>query len=874
MVLQGKVRVHILRDILLLVIPVVAIWYVLLVGYEHSLTAQASLKVQSEQEKGNLIIANQIENAFAQFVADLLVVYNSSEFSEYVQKQDEQSLYGLSRLFVRINTQKDYILHQRFLDASGKELAQVDRSPGGLISLVKENELEDLSNSDLFLKTKTLAPRVLYVSKITKEHETETSITLALPVYRGSIFLGVAAIDFDACYLFSFLFAYQSSLTKELQFSLVDSQGMVLLTGDDSCQTLGTNLYALDSNLHNQLMQRDYGTFRSGANVYTFQALYPRTSERLSLTQGRVRLWTLVSTFRIDQLPGLTESFLLMHPLAKYGILFVLLVLGSAVVVVFHLRMGDKQQMRISSLISNYASDGIVVCDADGRITFCNQSFEQLSGYSQHELIGRLSNRFQRQIPLPGKPTWITQRSGHLLLVSLATTEIRTKRRKLENTVEIYSPSHWTPCTFLEQSTAAAFDANTSLASAMRLPSIPPNLTCLSFRLENSKEIGTQLNQTERSKFASDVTLVLARLTETPYPVLCFSFDFFVVLLPDRSLSSLTGAYIAGLLKNLSSSHTAKNMDLSIRMVCGVSFLPATSATLVDLIIDASLASRMVNIAKNERYLYYSEGVRTRFARQRSISEALKDVFSTNQISMYYQAQLSVETGTICGAEALIRWQHPTLGNIPPDEFLPLLFEMEEIEQLGRFVIQNVVHFLAEHSTLLLASCPTFSLSFNLSARELSNPALLDVLGSLLREFRIPDQLLTVELTEHTAVEDLASTNSMVEKLHAQGLSIAIDDFGTGFSSLSYLLELSIDTIKIDRSFIFKYPEVESTTIYKTVLLLAKEVGAKVVAEGVETEEQLAFLREIGCDQYQGYYFSPAVDAPAFLEQVKKNIRT
>lgn len=237
---------------------------------------------------------------------------------------------------------------------------------------------------------------------------------------------------------------------------------------------------------------------------------------------------------------------------------------------------------------------------------------------------------------------------------------------------------------------------------------------------------------------------------------------------------------------------------------------------------------------------------------------------------LYYQAQLSVESGTIIGAEALIRWEHPVLGTVSPDEFLPILQEQQQLDHLGRFVITESIQFLSRNLAFLRAACPAFSLSINLSPEEFSNPSLIDLLGSQLREHRIPDNYLTVELTEHTAVENLTSANSTLDKLHAQGIAIAIDDFGTGFSSLSYIMELSIDMIKIDRSFISRYPDSQSITIYKTVLLLAKEVGATVLAEGVEKAEQLAFLAEIGCDQYQGYYFSKAVDEAVFLKQVEQ----
>ncbi len=197
---------------------------------------------------------------------------------------------------------------------------------------------------------------------------------------------------------------------------------------------------------------------------------------------------------------------------------------------------------------------------------------------------------------------------------------------------------------------------------------------------------------------------------------------------------------------------------------------------------------------------------------------------------------------------------------------------MEEhnlISLLGMFVVRAAVRFLKTHQEFLVEVEPTFTLAINLSAEEFSNQAIISFIGDELEAQGIDPSLLSIELTERTAVESLQTTDKLMDRLRQIGVGLAIDDFGTGFSSLSYLLELSMDKIKIDRSFIASYPDSDAITIYKTVLLLAKELGITVVAEGVETEEQLHFLRQIRCNQYQGYLFSKAVPEDEFMLQLK-----
>lgn len=885
MALQGKLYSRILRNVLFLVVPFVVISFFLFTTYERSVYTQASLRLQADQQRGVLIISNQVESAFSQYVSDLLVVYNSNEFSTYMQNVDDASLLDLARLFIRITTQKEYILSQRFLGIDGRELVQVDRKPGNYITLAGTEEMEDLGRSDLFRNTRYLAPRVLYISKVTLETTADgvekTVITLALPAYQGSKFLGVIAIDFDACYLLSFISAYQSSLAKNLNFLLIDTEGTVLLDGGTKCSEVyksGKNLYVDVPALRNLFNQTTQGSRSVDEITYTYQAVYPKTNERLSWTPGPMRLWTLVSYFDEAQLPMLDGDFLLENPWIKYGIAFFVLLVGTLLVVFQQLRAGDKQQMRISSLIAGYASNGIVVCDAEGRITFCNQAFEQLSGMQQSDLIGKFSPRTRQDVKLMpsasresvSNPAWILHRSDNRILTSLSITTIFDRRHRVEHTIEIFGPSNWSPSRFAHLCTQAGEHPEQCFASLLPSLAAEKPVACLCFRVENSREVATRLSHTDRVLFSSGFASRLANLVGSRLPVYCFSFDYYVLFVENAEPSEEFANRVSSILESLSEPYAFQRESISLRMGCGVAFIPSTSSTLFALLSDATLASTMVGSKKNGRLLFYSDEVRSKFQRKKAIKDALAGVFKTGQMTLHYQAQVSVSTAKIIGAEALIRWNHPQLGSIRPDEFLPLLREEGQMEQLGRFVITESIEFLHRNLEFLSSCCPSFSLALNLSAEELSSASLIDLLGALLRQYRIPDNMLSVELTEHTAVESFSTTNSTLDTLHAQGIAIAIDDFGTGFSSLSYLLELSADKIKIDRSFISRYPDSESITIYKTVLLLAKEVGAVVLAEGVEDEHQLAFLSEIGCDEYQGYLFSPAVNEQAFLAQMKE----
>ena len=876
--LQRKTVTRIVRYILLFVMPVVLLILFLLRGYEISLRDQVKLRLQAEQERGTSVIANQVENAFSQFVSDLLVVHNSNELRAFKENQNERTLQEVANLLVRISKQKSYILHQRLLNEQGLLLAQADTNAEGLVSLLGTEYLSDSGMSEMVQEIQTLSPNVLYISDILPQDEGNPILTLALPVYQGSKMTGIIAIDYDACYLLSFLSVYQTSLMKDLQFRIIDKQGNIIIEGASGCNNIyaeGMNLFSREPGMRSQLAGNRIGSYVSEDMAYTYQAIYPASSERLYFSTSSNWLWAVVSSYEHNQLPVLTQDFLLSHPLVKFLLSFLVLFVGSVAVVILQVRADDKQQLRISSLIADYASNGVVVYDPEGRVTFCNKAFEELSGYTQEELQGkkemalRYDLFFSRESDGGAlRPVWVYHESKHRLLCSLDVIQVEGKRDQGAHAIEIYSPSRWSTMELLQLCKKNQIDYHHCFARTILIPEGTGSFVCLQIQLLNSKEIGMRLNQRERVLFSNRFSTTLEKVFDTSFPILSAGFDSYLLFFETRSSASEIERRVASLLSGFHLPYLFGQSSLALQLSVGISLYPEPSPSLYALVENAAIAMHMVTPSTEHGYLFYDKQVAMRYARRTAIRDALVSVFETDQLYLAYQALVSVKKEKIIGAEALIRWNHPELGPIYPDEFLPLIRELQLTELLGRFVIESAISFLHTHWKEIASSIPNFILSINLSADELSNVHLTDLLVSELNRQKIPRSMLEVELTEHTAVESLSNTNAIMDQLHTHGVSLAIDDFGTGFSSLSYLLELPADMIKIDRSFISRYPESESITIYRTVLLMAKEMGAVVLAEGVETAEQLEFLKIIGCDYYQGYLFSKPVDEDTFMRQV------
>jgi EAL domain-containing protein (putative c-di-GMP-specific phosphodiesterase class I) len=233
----------------------------------------------------------------------------------------------------------------------------------------------------------------------------------------------------------------------------------------------------------------------------------------------------------------------------------------------------------------------------------------------------------------------------------------------------------------------------------------------------------------------------------------------------------------------------------------------------------------------------------------------------------YFQPIVSVQTGEITGAEALVRWRHPTQGLVSPLEFIPAAEESGLIVPLGIKVMRESSRQVAHWHR---AGFKHLSVAVNVSARQFRDRHFVESVEQVLIETGIPPHALKVELTESTAADDPDAVAKILERLKSMGVQTLMDDFGTGYSSLNYLTRLPLDKLKIDRSFIMRIPgSAHDSLVASTILVLSHNLGLGAIAEGVETEEQLQFLTALSCEEIQGYLFSPPVAGPdffAFLE--------
>jgi EAL domain-containing protein (putative c-di-GMP-specific phosphodiesterase class I) len=271
-----------------------------------------------------------------------------------------------------------------------------------------------------------------------------------------------------------------------------------------------------------------------------------------------------------------------------------------------------------------------------------------------------------------------------------------------------------------------------------------------------------------------------------------------------------------------------------------------------------------------QSYQFFTMAMNMRAVERQSIEGGLRRALERRELVLYYQPKIDLITGGITGAEALIRWLHPTRGLVAPAVFVPIAEDSGLIVPIGAWVLREAC---AQARAWINEGFSEITMAVNVSAIEFRDPKFLKRLFAIVEETRIDPKSLELELTESVLMKHAGSAAIILRTLMEKGIRVAVDDFGTGYSSLSYLNKFPIDAVKIDQSFIRQISTTgDDTTIVKAVIGMARALKLRVVAEGVETSEELAFLRAYRCDEAQGYYFSRPVPPEQFLQLLQNGI--
>ncbi|MBI3479344.1 MAG: EAL domain-containing protein [Nitrosomonadales bacterium] len=393
-------------------------------------------------------------------------------------------------------------------------------------------------------------------------------------------------------------------------------------------------------------------------------------------------------------------------------------------------------------------------------------------------------------------------------------------------------------------------------------------LAVLFFDLDHFKNINDTLGHPLGDELLIEVGKRLQSCVRDMDTVSRMGGDEFILLLPGSDASGVTHVAIK-LLAAIAEPYRIEHNELVVTLSIGIAMYPEDGEDFDTLYRHADTAMYKAKQDGRNNYRFFTQEMQSRTLRILQIENALRQAIDHGQFYLHYQPLLAIADGRIVGVEALLRWQHPELGIVSPGEFIPIAEKSGQIVKIGEWVLRNAVQQL---KTWLDDGLPPMIVAVNLSAVQFRHPDLPGSVSHILAEAQVPPQYLELELTEGVAMDNPQIAIAIMDDLHARGVLISIDDFGTGYSSLNYLKKFKVYKLKIDQSFVRDInSDEDDKAIVGAIIQMSRSLGFLTIAEGVETAEQLAFLRECGCDEVQGYYFSKPLPAKQLEEFVHRH---
>ena len=543
-------------------------------------------------------------------------------------------------------------------------------------------------------------------------------------------------------------------------------------------------------------------------------------------------------------------------------------------------RRQAEEKLRLSATVLEHIADGVMVIGLDLRIVAINPAFTQITGYTESEALGQEASitRSQRhgsqfyvdmwkELAESGfwrGEIWKERKNGELYLEWLTISAVRDDLAVITHYVGVFSDitkvkesqekldhmAHHDPLTSLPNRLLFHDRLEHALQRAAR---DKQQLAILFIDLDRFKNVNDTLGHHIGDELLQQVARALTDKLRDGDTLARLGGDEFIVLLENVDGQFGAGHVAEKLMSMFEQPFMVADYELFVTGSVGISIYPNDATDLNMLIRNADVAMYQAKARGRTGYQFYAPSMTGEGVERLRLETMLRRSIEKNEIFLNYQPQVEIDTGRLIGVEALVRWENPELGTVPPVRFIPLAEDTGFINQLGKWVLYESCRQMVRWQE---AGLYVPKIAVNLSVKQFERGSIVNMVAEILKETGLEPQRLQLEVTE-SVIMNTGDALVFINDLHSIGVGLAIDDFGTGYSSLAYLKQLPVQTLKIDRSFIKDIStDVNDEAIAIAIIQLGKSLNLSVIAEGVETEEQAAFLLRHGCNKAQGYFYS------------------
>lgn len=557
-----------------------------------------------------------------------------------------------------------------------------------------------------------------------------------------------------------------------------------------------------------------------------------------------------------------------------------------------------EDELRLAASVFNENVEAIMIADRNARILRVNPAFNRITGYSSDEVIGqptgilksgRQDNEFYAEFwqallehNVWQGEIWNRRKDGCIIPVWQTISLVRNAGGEIEQFISIFSDisekklteerifhlAHYDVLTGLPNRTSFHSKFEDTLLHAERHGC---RVALLFLDLDHFKWINDAAGHPAGDALLKQVALRLRDTVRDEDTVARLGGDEFTVLLQD--IHSIEDARVVAekILQQLATPYKLDHSEPVVTTSIGISLFPSDGTDVPTLLKNADTAMYRAKEHGRNNYQFFTVEMNTRALERLSLEGAMRTALKRNEFLLHYQPQVDIQSGNIIGLEALVRWQHPEQGLVSPGVFIPVAEDSGLIVPLGEWVVQEAC---SQYRRWLDEGLPVVRIAINLSGRQFVRQDLLGMIRAALKKARIEPQCLELELTESAIMENVNETIETLRALRKLGVHLSIDDFGTGYSSMAYLKRFTIDKLKIDQSFIRDLAtDSDDAAIVTATIAMAHNLNLTVIAEGVETQDQLKFLKDNGCEQMQGYYFSRPLPAAQITDLLRSGRR-